>query len=463
MPPLRPPRAPARAAALACAAAGLLLAGAASAAPGPTRLAPLPEVAVGPELVVRWAPARFTPRSAGRRYRVVAEDRTSPRRVSVVVPASREQAFITLADGRRHEVTVRAEERLCRRVARRRCVGRDPAHAQGPASDPRVVVVDATAPEGRVEVAGGAPYTRSRRVAVRLRATDPAPRGLAASGVRGVRLSQTGAFPCGPKRRDGCLRPFARGTVVTLAGPEGLRTVSAVFVDAARSTRPGAGPGDHGNASAPARASIFLDTRPPSPRVLRDAVAVPTRRSVRLDATVSIDGRGGRTDSGVDPRSIAWAFGDGERGRGRVVRHAYTRPGRYRGTLVLRDRAGNVARTRFALRVDPTVTGRPIGARGSRLLAPVSLRRAVAREPVELRWRDDPAARFYNVQLFRDGRKVLSVFPEGASQTLPADALAPGRYRLLVWSGLLPKDAPTVRYRSVAWVDHLFVVGAGRT
>lgn len=428
-------------------------------APGEVRLEPLPGVAAGPEITVRWRPAAFTPRSTGRRYRVVVEDRASPRRVTAVVPAGRAQALVTLADGRRHEVVVRAEERLCRTPGPARCGRYDPAHTLGPASAPRLVVVDATAPRGSVLVAGGSEYTRSRRVAVRLRATDPARLGRVASGVRGVRLSQTGAFPCGPRRREGCVQPFTRRTVLSLLGPQGLRTVSAVFVDSARSTRPDAGPDDHGNASAPGRATIFLDTVAPSPRVLRDAVAVLPRRAVRLDATASIDGRGGRGDSGVDPVSMAWDLGDGLRARGRVVRHAYARPGRYRGTLTLRDRAGNVGRTRFAVRVDATVTGRPVGDRTSRLLAPRGLRRVPAGQAREVRWRADADARFYNVQLFRDGAKVLSTFPDTPVQALPADALVPGRYRLLVWSGLRPKDADGVRYRSVAWVDHHFTVG----
>jgi len=52
-------------------------------------------------------------------------------------------------------------------------------------------------------------------------------------------------------------------------------------------------------------------------------------------------------------------------------------------------------------------------------------------------------ARYYNVQLFRDGRKILSTWPREPRLRLPSTwrfagarrALDPGRYRWYVWPG----------------------------
>jgi hypothetical protein len=99
----------------------------------------------------------------------------------------------------------------------------------------------------------------------------------------------------------------------------------------------------------------------------------------------------------------------------------------YRVTAV--DAAGNAA-TR-------TVSVRP----GPALLAPRS--GTTVRRPPLLRWTAVRGARYYNVQLFRDGRKVLSTWPREPRLRLPATwrfagarrALDPGRYRWYVWPG----------------------------
>jgi hypothetical protein len=52
---------------------------------------------------------------------------------------------------------------------------------------------------------------------------------------------------------------------------------------------------------------------------------------------------------------------------------------------------------------------------------------------VTLRWRAVRGATYYNVQLWLNGRKVLSTWPAGPA--LHIDRLAPGRYTWLVWPG----------------------------
>ena len=102
---------------------------------------------------------------------------------------------------------------------------------------------------------------------------------------------------------------------------------------------------------------------------------------------------------------------------------------RYRYRITTVDEAGNAA-TR-------TVTVRP----GRRLLAPRNGGRL--RRPPLLRWTTVRDAGYYNVQLFRDGRKILSAWPRGAEMRVPstwrfagtAYTLEAGRYRWYVWPG----------------------------
>jgi hypothetical protein len=69
-----------------------------------------------------------------------------------------------------------------------------------------------------------------------------------------------------------------------------------------------------------------------------------------------------------------------------------------------------------------------------------------------LRWRTRPGARYYNFQLYRNGRKVLSAWPTRPRYTLRAAwrfhgkayKLTAGRYRWYVWPGYGPR--PRHRY-----------------
>ncbi len=106
-------------------------------------------------------------------------------------------------------------------------------------------------------------------------------------------------------------------------------------------------------------------------------------------------------------------------------------PYAYRVTLT--DEAGNAA-TR-TLRVVP----------GPRLLAPTAGQQLTA--PPLLRWTAVRNARYYNVQLERDGKKVLSRWPAGPQLQLRAAwrfhgrryHLKEGRYRWVVWPGKGPR------------------------
>ncbi len=101
---------------------------------------------------------------------------------------------------------------------------------------------------------------------------------------------------------------------------------------------------------------------------------------------------------------------------------------RYRYEIIAADVAGNLARkTVTALQRAPLYSP----ATGT----------IVKRAPVVLRWQPVSGARFYNVQLFRNGVKVMSVWPKSAPLKLGASweykgkrqRLDPGRYRWYVW------------------------------
>jgi hypothetical protein len=67
----------------------------------------------------------------------------------------------------------------------------------------------------------------------------------------------------------------------------------------------------------------------------------------------------------------------------------------------------------------------------------------VASAPLLLRWKAKPHASYYNVQVYRAGRKVLSTWPSGTSLFLSRSwrfdgrrfRLKPGRYHWYVWPG----------------------------
>ena len=87
----------------------------------------------------------------------------------------------------------------------------------------------------------------------------------------------------------------------------------------------------------------------------------------------------------------------------------------------------------------------------ARLLLPKARARLVVGRAIALRWRANPKAAYYNVQVFRGRRKILTTFPTGVREVIPARLLTrPGTYRLLVWSGLGAKRRG--RYAPTPWL-----------
>jgi hypothetical protein len=111
---------------------------------------------------------------------------------------------------------------------------------------------------------------------------------------------------------------------------------------------------------------------------------------------------------------------------------------RYRYTLSITDQAGNTSRR--SLGVTP----------GARLLGPVAGER-VSTPPI-LHWTPVRRATYYNVQLYRGRKKILSAWPARPRLQLKAQwsfegrryRLQPGRYHWYVWPGFGKRSA--VRY-----------------
>ena len=172
-----------------------------------------------------------------------------------------------------------------------------------------------------------------------------------------------------------------------------------------------------GNTSGPLSFALKYDSTPP---VLASLAAAPLDHGASLTwkvsadtATVMVARRGKQTTRLYAGKRLS-AFTDRKLRDG--VRYTYT--------VTAADAAGNTVTRTIAVRPSPPL---------------VSPRRAAhVRGPVVLRWRKVPKARYYNVQLWRSGVKVLSAWPTRNRLRLAtawtyagrAQSLAAGRY---VW------------------------------
>ena len=180
---------------------------------------------------------------------------------------------------------------------------------------------------------------------------------------------------------------------------------------------------------APVEPPVQVDTTPPEPVMdlfvgARSGVVVLTWQPPRdADfAQVSVTRARGSRPALEVYRGAEAGFRD------RAVRAG----ARYTYVVTAYDTAGN-----RSAGVARTVTVPP----ASPLLAPLNGAR-VSTPPV-LRWRPSERATYYNVQLWRDGRKILSRWPTRTQLALRATwvysgrtyRLSPGRYRWFVWPG----------------------------
>jgi hypothetical protein len=216
---------------------------------------------------------------------------------------------------------------------------------------------------------------------------------------------------------------------VTYAGPDADKTaVSGTCVDKAANT------------SQAVAYELRYDTRPPALMRVRAEISA---RGVVLRWRASPDsvafgivrspGLGGKKATPVYT-GAARSFTDRRLQKGV----------RYRYTVTAYDEAGNGAARGLAVRSDVTTKAgvqRPARPATPSLLGPRANARVSA--PPVLRWSGVPKATYYNVQLFRNGKKILTLWPSTTSLRLEqswrfggrTQRLTPGRYRWYVWPG----------------------------
>ena len=136
-------------------------------------------------------------------------------------------------------------------------------------------------------------------------------------------------------------------------------------------------------------------------------------------------------------------------GKARVFLDGQLRQGvKYRYTVTAYDQAGNGVAKGLRAQALETVarSSKPVRAT-SALRAPAAGARLAA--PPVLRWSVVPKASYYNVQLFRDGKKILTLWPIRPLLRVPSTwefagaqfRLTPGVYRWYVWAGFGPRSA----------------------
>jgi hypothetical protein len=207
---------------------------------------------------------------------------------------------------------------------------------------------------------------------------------------------------------------IAQCDVVSYAGPDGAAAqVSGGCTDKA------------GNRATQAF-GVQYDASPPG---LTDVTAKPGNRAVTIRWTASPDSvltQLVRTPGVGGAPSSMLVNGTNNTFKDVAVNNGAA----YRYTITAYDAAGNAAST--------TVSAIP-----SLLYALAPARNARLKHPPVLRWPPVARARYYNVQLFRGKRKILSAWPTGHSLRLHrswtfrgrAIRLKRGHYRWFVWPG----------------------------
>jgi hypothetical protein len=215
---------------------------------------------------------------------------------------------------------------------------------------------------------------------------------------------------------------IASCTTTTYGGPDAMSAAPAgTCVDRA------------GNVSAPAPFSMAFDVTPPALWDVTATVGADRRATVRFtpgaDALqVTVVRAPG--DHGAPSQTVADGAASLREASDGPLAPATT----YNWTVTARDAAGN-ATTATAVAAVPATSVRGAGTK-----------RAARGRPV-VRWRASRRASYYNVQVFRSGRKVLTSWPTVPRLTLPrtwrfggrAQRLVRGVYAWYVWPGYGPR------------------------
>jgi hypothetical protein len=222
---------------------------------------------------------------------------------------------------------------------------------------------------------------------------------------------------------------------VTYGGPDADKTaLSGTCTDRAANT------------SSAAQFELRFDTKPPA---LKRPKAEPRRKDILVRWAASEDASSFEIARSPGLHGSPWSklYG-GEKSSfvdGRVSEGV-----RYRYRVTAFDDAGNATVKDVLARARTTelATARSKGSRAvPALVRPANGARLGA--PPVLVWRAVGNATYYNVQLFRNGKKVLTAWPRSRSLKLSSSwrfegrthRLSPGRYRWYVWPGFGPRSA----------------------
>jgi hypothetical protein len=264
---------------------------------------------------------------------------------------------------------------------------------------------DATAPgvEGKTDRGPDANGWYNRAVTVNFLGTDP---------VSGVHI---------------CTAP------VVYSGPDSAKaSLSGICQDKAANT------------SQPKAVELSYDATPP--RLTRVKAEI-SRRGIALKWIASKDALSFTIvrRPGLKKRKVSTVYS----GKARAFVDGRLLEGlKYRYTVTAFDQAGNGAARGLRAQALQTVSRQSRPARTtSGLRAPAAGARLTS--PPVLRWSAVPKASYYNVQLFRDGKKILTLWPTDPTLRVPsawsfagaAFRLTPGVYRWYVWAGFGPRSA----------------------
>jgi hypothetical protein len=198
------------------------------------------------------------------------------------------------------------------------------------------------------------------------------------------------------------------------------------------------------NTSQPKAVELSYDATPP---LLKRLKAEISRRGIALKWIASKDAVSFTIlrRPGLKSRRLSTVYA----GKARVFVDGQLREGvKYRYTVTAYDQAGNGAVKGLTAQALETVAraSKPVRAT-SALRAPAAGARLVS--PPVLKWSAVPKASYYNVQLFRNGKKILTVWPTKPNLRVPSTwtfggapfRLTPGVYRWYVWPGFGPRPA----------------------
>ncbi len=244
---------------------------------------------------------------------------------------------------------------------------------------------------------------------------------------RGVRIqfvgtdALSGVGSCAPDRVYG--------------GPNARKTaVAGTCTDKAANTSPAAAYELSYDAQAPALGKVHAEPR--RDQILLSWAAAKDASQFTLVRKPGLKG----APSSIVYTGAAQRFVDDRVRRG--VRYLYT--------LTAADEAGNETAKGLRSRVDatgPATKSQSTPAARPALTRPLEGARLAG--PPLLNWTAVRGATYYNVQLFRNGKKVLTAWPTSTSFRLHdawrfegrTQRLTPGRYRWYVWPGIGPRSA----------------------